>query len=154
MASAIFKHTNGKIYHKILSKKVFNPGLNVYIFRSKLQLVQKIWTNPHSLKACMVTRELFQISTSFPTVQYGPPWKVTQQNQFYHLDEPRSIFKWPLNIALMWPYIFTYIFVIFGLPGLGIFIWFFHTLIWKISRWNEYKGLCSVPNEVSSGWCL
>ena len=29
--SAIFKHTNDKTYHKILSKNVFNPGLNVYI---------------------------------------------------------------------------------------------------------------------------
>ena len=46
MASAIFNHTNGKIYHKILSKKVFNPGLNVYIFRSKLQLLKKVLTNP------------------------------------------------------------------------------------------------------------
>ena len=68
MVSAIFKHTNDKTYHKILSKNVFNPGLNVYIFRCKLHLLQGVWTNPHSQKACMVSLELFRISTSFPTV--------------------------------------------------------------------------------------
>ena len=68
MVSAIFKHTNDKTYHKILSKNVFNPGLNVYIFSCKLHLLQGVWTNPHSQKACMVSLELFRISTSFPTV--------------------------------------------------------------------------------------
>ena len=71
MVSAIFKHTNDKTYHKILSKNVFNPGLNVYIFRCKLHLLQGVWTNPHSQKACMVSLELFRISTSFPTVGGG-----------------------------------------------------------------------------------
>ena len=73
MVSAIFKHTNDKTYHKILSKNVFNPGLNVYIFSCKLHLLQGVWTNPHSQKACMVSMELFRISTSFPTVGGGPP---------------------------------------------------------------------------------
>ena len=73
MVSAIFKHTNDKIYHKILFKNVFNPGLNVYIFSYKLHLLQWIWTNPHSQKACMVTLELFRISTSFATVPPPPP---------------------------------------------------------------------------------
>ena len=68
MVSAIFKHTNDKTYHKILSKNVFNPGLNVYIFRCKLHLLQGVWTNPHSQKACMVSLELFRISTPFPVV--------------------------------------------------------------------------------------
>ena len=66
MVSAIFKYTNDKTYHKILSKNVFNPGLNVYIFSCKLHLLQGVWTNPHSQKACMVTLELFWIPTLFP----------------------------------------------------------------------------------------
>ena len=73
MVSAIFKHTNDKTYHKILSKNVFNPGLNVYIFSCKLHLFQGVWTNPHSQKACMVSLELFRISTSFPTVPCACP---------------------------------------------------------------------------------
>ena len=40
MVSAILKHTNDKTYHKILSKNVFNPGLNVHIFRSNFKLFQ------------------------------------------------------------------------------------------------------------------
>ena len=77
MVSAIFKHTNDKTYHKILSKNVFNPGLNVYIFSCKLHLLQGVWTNPHSQKACMVSLELFRISTSFHTVHPLPPVKTT-----------------------------------------------------------------------------
>ena len=73
MVSAIFKHTNDKTYHKILSKNVFNPGLNVYIFRCKLHLLQGVGTNPHSQKACMVSLELFRISTSFRTVSPCAP---------------------------------------------------------------------------------
>ena len=59
MVSAIFKHTNDKTYHKILYKNVFNPGLNVYIFSSKLHLLQEVWTNP-------LTESLHGFSGAFP----------------------------------------------------------------------------------------
>ena len=47
MVSATFKHTNDKIYHKILFKNVCNPGLNVYIIIFKFHLIEQNWTNPH-----------------------------------------------------------------------------------------------------------
>ena len=51
MVSAIFKHTNDKTYHKILSKNVFKPGLSVYIFISKLHKCEFGQIHSHRMSA-------------------------------------------------------------------------------------------------------
>ena len=103
MVSAIFKHTNDKTYHKILSKNVFNPGLNVYIFSSKLHLLQGVWTNPHSQKACMVSLELFRISTSFHTV---PPPHYEANLAFFANSKISAIeFIWSYYLVQNWQHL-------------------------------------------------